>query len=154
MALPHAQRSDPQTRYFGRKGATPGPSMRDGALRGDARPVSGDAPWALSALPACFRQVHVASGNAAFMRAKVPPGARAVAAGSALATADCRLRVGATDGIVARGDNVFHVPPPARFFVAGDHLVLETRSGARVTLRTYAIVAGGRPRFVRRFSGM
>ncbi|GAC1306126.1 MAG: hypothetical protein NVSMB19_18040 [Vulcanimicrobiaceae bacterium] len=109
--------------------------------------MSGDAPWALSALPACFRQVHAASGSQAFVRAKIPAGARVVAAGATLATADCRLRVGAGDATVARGENVLHIPAPARLLVAGDRLLLETRAGARLTLRTYAIVTGGPPHF-------
>jgi len=148
VALPRAPREAPQSRYS-ENGATPGPIAPGDAVRGpDPRPVGGDAPWALSALPECFHQVHFASGDAAFVGSKMPPGSRAVAAGATLATADCRLRVGVGDATVARGDNLLRVPPPARFFVAGDRLLLRTRAGARITLRTYAIVAGGAPRFV------
>lgn len=68
--------------------------------------------------------------------------------GATLATVDCRLRVGADDARVTRGEDAFHIPAPARLYVAGELLLLETRVGPRMTLRTYTIVAGGAPHFV------
>ncbi|GAC1302790.1 MAG: hypothetical protein NVSMB21_01100 [Vulcanimicrobiaceae bacterium] len=150
LAIPQAPRPDPQSRYVSGR-ATPGPPMRDDASHGrEAPPVGGEAPWALSALPACFRQIRLAAGTVAFVRSKVPHAARRVAAGATLATADCRLRVGANDAAVIRGENAFHIPAPARLFVWGKRLLLETRVGRRATLRTYTIVAGGPPHFSER----
>jgi len=149
LALPQAPREDAQSRYS-RSVATPRPPQRrdDGAARAGRGPAArGDAPWALSALPECFRQRRITSGGEAFVRAKMPPAARRVAGGMELATVDCRLFVGAAGATVRRGDDAFRIPPPARFSVAGDRLLLETRDGARVTLRTYVLVAGGAPRF-------
>lgn len=148
LALPHVARDARQSLYRSSAQATPGPATRgdrDSGSRDVA--VRGDAPWALSALPGCFHQEHFAAGDEVFVHAKMPRDARRVAAGLTLSTADCRLRVGRNDATVARGDNVLHIPPPARLYVAGERLLLETRTGSRLMLRTYAIVAGGAPRF-------
>lgn len=149
LALGRGSRLDPQSTYASSARATPGSPMHESGAR-DLRPqaVTGDAPWALSALPECFHQLHFASGSDAFVRAKMPSSVRRVGAGAFLVTADCRLRIGATDATVTRGENVLHIPAPARFFIARDRLLLETRSAGRSTLRTYEIVAGGAPAFV------
>ena len=41
-------------------------------------PVTGEAPWALSALPECFAQTEEVRGTERFVRAHVPPYARSI----------------------------------------------------------------------------
>lgn len=148
LALPHVGREAGRSVYHSQAAATPGPPTRgDGARDARAVAVTGDAPWALSALPGCFHQVRAASGNAAFVRAHLPPGAQRVRAEATLVTRDCRLRVGADDAVVSRADNVLHIPRPASLFVSRKRLLLLSRDGQRWILRTYVLASGLRPTF-------
>jgi hypothetical protein len=146
LALPRGAPPVAKPRYVTATG-TPGPP--DGRERDAYVPqaVTGDAPWALSALPGCFRQVSHARGPLAFVRAAMPPGARAVPPGRVLTTADCTLATG--DGVVTvrRGENVLRIPPPARLYATVSHLYLLTRRGAGAELRTYVLTNGAAPRF-------
>ncbi len=117
---------------------TPGPPQR-GLERGKtAGDMDGDAPWALSALPECFRQTSSASGTPAFARAKMPAGARLVANGTTIASADCTLAVRGDEVRVSRGADRMRVPPVAQLYTApGGRLVLDRRSGGREEVRVY-----------------
>lgn len=132
----------PDTRVRYSSGGTPGPAQRDPWRGAAAAPVTGDAPWALSAVPECFRERSLARGSLAFVRAHVPVGARTVPLGTIVTVADCRVTVGARGIFVSRGDNVLRVPAPAKLSLLGATLVLETRDGARGEVRTYRLATG------------
>ena len=136
----------PSPHYSGGRG-TPGPAQRDD-FRLEHPPVTGEAPWALSALPGCFRQRSSASGPPAFARASIPQGARLVTGDATLRVADCTLVVHAGWALVTRGDNRLRVPAPARFYVAGDRLILDRSDGGRENVRVYGLAGGVRPAFV------
>jgi hypothetical protein len=104
--------------------------------------VAGIAPWALSALPECFRQERVARGPFASLRAQLPSGGVRLEPGGVLRVADCTLRAGPDELGVERGSVRLEVPPPARAFVAGQELVLLRRSGANGELRVYRPAKG------------
>jgi len=149
MLSPRSNSAVGSPRYASSRG-TPGPAQHDD-FRREPDAVSGDAPWALSALPGCFKQRASAAGAPAFARAKVriPRGARAVDPGGTLRVADCTLTVRAGSALVVRGDNRLIVPAVARFYVVGDRLILDRRDGPREDLRAYTLVGGARPSFAR-----
>jgi hypothetical protein len=116
---------------------TPGPPQGGGADH-TPLPVTGPAPWALSALPECFRQVSSRAGPPAFARAGFPRGARLVGAPATLHVADCTLTIGAESATVRRGENVLVIPPVARVYTDAGRLILDRRDGPREDVRVYA----------------
>ena len=133
-----AREPAPASHYASASG-TPGPPQRDLERSVSAGDMEGDAPWALSALPECFRQLSSASGSPAFVRGKMPSGARLVPSGATIVSADCTLAVRGDEVRVVRGADRLRVPPAARLYEAsGGRLVLDRRSGAREELRVYA----------------
>jgi hypothetical protein len=147
LALPRRPAGPGAVPHYHTGGGTPGPSARDLAHAGPPT-VSGNAPWALSALPSCFRQRLSARGPAAFARKRIPPGARLVAAGSTLRVADCTLEVRADWAVVTRGENRLVIPAVARLYVAGARLILDRSEGPRDDVRVYVLRGGGLPAFV------
>jgi hypothetical protein len=147
--LPHGSGPPEGGVRYSSSTATPGPAQNADRSRSTPRPVRGNAPWALSALPECFQQVSERSGSAAFARAKVPRDAQLVPAGLRLRVADCTLDVARSSAVVARGDDRFFVPPRTQFFVAGRHVVLDRVDSGRVDVRVYALRDGAVPRFER-----
>ena len=129
--------------------ASPGPAQHLDPSRRTPPPLRGEAPWALSALPECFHQESQRSGSPTFARAQFPSGAALVPAGARLRVADCTLDVASDSAVVVRGDNRLFVPPVARFFVAGQRLILDRAAGGRVDVRVYALHDGARPDFER-----
>lgn len=147
LALPGSpSRRDPGPRYAQARG-TPGPVVHDD-FRHAAEPVTGDAPWALSALPACFHQRSGARGPAAFARRRIPRGARRVGGASTLRVADCTLVLRGDAALVTRGENRLVIPAVSRFYVAGNRLVLDRTDGAHDDVRVYVLAGGAVPRFV------
>jgi len=124
---------------------TPGPFQRDDFVR-SPEPVSGEAPWALSALPECFRQLSSTSGSPAFARAALPARAERLAAGTRLQVADCTLQIGRDSAVVVRGENRLVVPPLARFYHTANRLILERVAGGREDVRVYAPAPAKLPR--------
>jgi hypothetical protein len=117
---------------------TPGPPQRAGI--DDAKPgdIYGDAPWALSALPECFRQISSARGSRTFVHSKIPSGVRRVANGRTILSADCALFVHGDEVRVSRGADRLRVPPRTQLYEAsGGRLVLERRAGGREDVRVY-----------------
>jgi hypothetical protein len=102
-----------------------------------ARPFSGQGPWVLSALPACFDEQSRISGPVAEVRAKLPPAADRIAPGTTLAVGACTLTVRAADIWVDRGPDRLRVPPQAALYRVDGHLVLAARSGGRLEIRRY-----------------
>lgn len=124
---------------------TPSPPRRQAPSTARPDAVEGDAPWALSALPECFRQEREAHGTPAFVAAHVPPGARRLAPGVVESTADCTVRVGAQTVTVERGSERLVVPPRAGLYATGGGYVLVRDAGETAELRVYRRVSGGAP---------
>src|SRR5271165_1998884 len=108
-----------------------------GSERATPAPLSGDAPWALSALPECLTQLAVSKGPPAYVRAHLPPGARPIAPPATLTYGDCRIMISGDEAFVSRGVDRLRIPPRAQFYRADGRLalILETRGGTE--LRVY-----------------
>lgn len=101
------------------------------------RPFSGQGPWVLSALPACFDEQSRISGPVAEVRGKLPPVADRIAAGTTLEVGTCTVIVRARDIWVDRGPDRLRVPPEAALYRVDGHLVLTARSGGQLEIRRY-----------------
>ena len=106
--------------------------------------VIGNAPWALSALPDCFRQTLERSGRAAFVRAGLPPGAQRLLPGVRLRFGPCTISVGTGEVTVQRGSDRLRIPPYAELYRADDLLVLIRTHGATTELRSYDVTTDHR----------
>jgi hypothetical protein len=124
---------------------TPSPPRHEAASTFAPGPVTGNAPWALSALPECFRQESEAHGSAAFVTGQLPASARRLEPGTVLAVADCRLLVGRATLTVERGRERLVVPPDTRAYALGDGLAVLRRAAARSELRVYRRVSPAGP---------
>jgi hypothetical protein len=129
--------------------ASPGRPHPEATVSSSPRPVEGNAPWALSALPECFRQKAVLAGTVAFVRASkfkiVDANARRVV--GTVRVADCTLSIERDRAFVERGDNHLIVPPSAIFYFKekDDRLILDRQSRGREELRVYAWAPGTVP---------
>lgn len=134
--IPSAPRPERKSTYSSVAHASPGPPEHDRATQ-TADPISGDAPWALSALPECFREDRHARGTLAYVRSKVPHDAVALAPGTTLRVANCTVAIGRARALVTRGDTRLRIEPSPHFWRARGRLVLEVDDGARGDLRVY-----------------
>lgn len=79
---------------------------------------TGDAPWALSALPECFMQLSKAtSREGAYVLSRLPQGVTAIRSPQSLHFADCALEVRGNEVLVLRGPDRMRIPPPVRVYV-------------------------------------
>ena len=101
--------------------------------------LSGDAPWALSALPDCFLQQSESSGSKAYVDAHIPAGARPIPAGTTLSYGPCTIFVGNGELRVDRGADRFRIPPHAVLYRDGTRLLLLRTTPSSSVLRTYTI---------------
>jgi hypothetical protein len=145
----------PRDGPYASKLATPSAPRVEGVATGTAGPLTGDAPWALSALPECFRQTYAVRGPLAYVNAHLAPGApprnrwhRARA--GRLVAADCTVVLMGRTALVTRGDTRLVVPADARFSIAGDRLVLDRYAGGAEDVRVYALRDGKAPVFAAR----
>ena len=132
--------------------ASPGVPRREGASDATAAPLAGDAPWALSALPDCFRQLHAIRGGQAYVNAHLaqiaaPRASWHRARRGRLATADCVVTIAGRSALVTRGDTRLRVPPDARFSIAGTRLILDRFADGLEDVRVYALRDGKAPAF-------
>jgi hypothetical protein len=104
--------------------------------------TTGNAPWALSALPDCFVQRSETSGAPAYVEAQIPPGAQPVRDGTRLSYGPCTILVHKSELLVERGADRLRVPPRATLYTAGNMLVLIRVSGKTAVLRSYEITTG------------
>lgn len=104
--------------------------------------VTGNAPWALSALPDCFVQRSETTGNRAYVEARLPPEAKPVRAGTRLSYGPCTILVRNDELLVERGSDRLRVPPRATLYTTGDSLALLRTSGLTTDLRIYDITTG------------
>jgi|SRR5580700_135831 hypothetical protein len=111
-----------------------GPNSGEG---GTAAPLSGDATWALSALPECLTQTVVSRGSPAYVRRHLPAGAVRVVPPAVLVYADCSIRISGDEAYVRRGPDRLRIPPHAEFYRAGRLLVLVREAPANAELRVY-----------------
>ena len=99
--------------------------------------MSGDAPWALSALPECVVQTSESTGTPAYARSRLPAGATAIVPPATLVYGDCSIEIVGDEAFVRRGADRFRIPPRARFYRAGGFLVLIRESADGAELRVY-----------------
>lgn len=116
---------------------SPSPPRMENPSNFHAGNFTGDAPWALSALPDCLVQETVwRGGGEAGLRRRVPPAAQRVNSGTVLHYHDCTITVRARDASVVRGSDRFHIPPRTQFFVTS-HQLFMLRVGKHAELRAY-----------------
>jgi hypothetical protein len=100
-------------------------------------PLSGDAPWALSALPDCLTQISESNGSLAYVRAHLPARAVAIVPPATLVYGDCSIAIDGDEAYVKRGVDRLRIPPPVRFYRTGNVLALERKTAGGAELRIY-----------------
>jgi hypothetical protein len=124
---------------------SPSPPRLQAASTLSPPPVTGNAPWALSALPECFEQTGEAHGSRAFVLAHIGKGLRRIALRGGLRSADCELRVEVAALSVVRGSERMRVPALAGLYA--DAAV----AWGLPAYRTLAVVTGGKVWTLRRY---
>jgi hypothetical protein len=105
-------------------------------LTGTAPPLTGEAPWALSALPECFHQRSEITGPRAFVLAHLPAG---IAIRSAvLHASDCTLTIGAAQALVTRGADRLLLADSSFYRIGADLGVLH-HDGPFAEFRRYRV---------------
>jgi hypothetical protein len=99
---------------------------------------SAQGPWVLSALPGCFDEQSRVTGPLALLRAKIPPDATRIPAGTSLRYGDCTLVIRAHDVVVERGDDRLRVPPEAALYRTGPLITLVAHDRTTLEIRRYA----------------
>jgi hypothetical protein len=100
-------------------------------------PLTGDAPWALSALPECLTQVSESNGSLAYVRARLPAGAVPIVPPATLVYGDCSIAIAGDEAYVKRGADRLRIPPSARFYRTADALALVRTTPGGAELRVY-----------------
>lgn len=108
-----------------------------GLERATTAPLSGDAPWALSALPECLTQTSESHGSFAYVRQRLPAGAVAIVPPARVVYGDCSITIEGDEAFVRRGTDRLRIPPRARFYRAGERLVLVSSATGGYELRVY-----------------
>jgi hypothetical protein len=116
--------------------APPKPEAPEATSGSSAAAFSGDAPWALSALPECLIQVSAAHGTRGYVLAQLPHLAPVVPP-ARLVYGDCTISVAGDEAIVVRGTDRFRIPPVTHFYRGNGTLAVLRESGGRFELRTY-----------------
>lgn len=98
---------------------------------------SGDAPWALSALPDCLTQVSESTGSTSYVRARLPRGFTRVQGPAHFSYGDCSIAVEPDRAYVRRGDDRFVIPPHVQFYRNGERLAMIREDANSVELRVY-----------------
>lgn len=128
--------SSPNVRVSAPASGTPSPARRQGPPSAAGNGVlSGDAPWALSALPDCARQHEEVRGAPSHVEAKIPRDAHVVE--GHLDAGPCSLFASKQGIEVRRGGVRLRIPPPARLLHAGDRYYLYTQDRKGALLRVY-----------------
>jgi hypothetical protein len=108
-----------------------------GPVRATAAPLTGDAPWALSALPECLMQMSESNGSRAYVRAHLPAGAVPVRPPATLHYGDCSVTITGDEAYVRRGSDRLRIPPRVQFYRAQELLVMIRETPQTVELRVY-----------------
>ncbi|HZZ65735.1 MAG TPA: hypothetical protein VFE17_09575 [Candidatus Baltobacteraceae bacterium] len=101
---------------------------------------TGDAPWALSALPECFMQLSKAtSRELAYVQARLPQGVTMIRPPRTLRFADCVLQVRGDQVFVRRGTDRMRIPPAVRVYLNAwqTRLALLRAASSGYELRVY-----------------
>ncbi len=120
---------------YARVAPKPGASSR--VRSGAIAPLSGDAPWALSALPECLTQLSKSAGSTRYVIAHLPKNAVRIAPPAHLAFGDCTIAIDGREAFVRREDDRFRIPPSVQFYRAGAELVMLREAAGSVELRVY-----------------
>ena len=107
------------------------------APEGTTAPLSGDAPWALSALPECLMQTSEANGNIGYVRAHLPADMEPIAPPATLTYGDCRIIIAGDEAWVRRGQDKLRIPPRVQFYRGRGVLAMIRRTPAGDELRVY-----------------
>ncbi|HLX26535.1 MAG TPA: hypothetical protein VKR05_06040, partial [Candidatus Cybelea sp.] len=113
------------------------PGRPTGPGRAAAAPLTGDAPWALSALPECLTQTSESSGSWEYVRAHLPAAAMPVRAPATLQYGDCSVTIAGDEAYVRRGSDRLRIPPSVQFYRAHNLLVMIRQTPQTVELRVY-----------------
>lgn len=105
--------------------------------------VTGDAPWALSALPECFVPQSKTTGRPKYVLAHLPPGLTQARSGDVFHYGDCLVRVQGQSLLVDRGGDHLRVPPPADLYYGKNMIALLRGVPGGYDLRVYVPAAGG-----------
>jgi hypothetical protein len=125
-------------RFAASKHPAPPQNLRLGGTGGEASgAITGDAPWALSALPDCFEPISESRGHVGYVRAHIPAGARAVPPGTHLSFGPCTILVEKGELVVRRGADRLRIPPNATLYRKGSSLILLRTTRSSAVLRTY-----------------
>jgi hypothetical protein len=100
-------------------------------------PFRGVAPWALSALPECFRELFESRGTQRYVAAHLPHDLRRVLPPATVRSGDCTIDLTGDAATVIRGDDRFFIPPHVRLYAGGDRIALVRSSGEGSVLRVY-----------------
>jgi hypothetical protein len=119
---------------YARMAAKPG---ADDRLAATTAPLSGDAPWALSALPECLMQISKSTGSEHYVRAHLPARAARISPPQRVVFGDCAIAIDNDAAVVRRGTDRLRIPPPVQFYRAPGlfAMIRETAQGAE--LRVY-----------------
>jgi hypothetical protein len=119
---------------YARIAAKPGAGDR---IQAATAPLSGDAPWALSALPECLTQISKSTGSEHYVRAHLPARAARIVPPRRLVFGDCAIAIDNDAALVRRGPDRLRIPPPVQFYRAPGlfAMIRETAQGAE--LRVY-----------------
>jgi hypothetical protein len=115
----------------------PKPGASSPAASGAVAPMSGDAPWALSALPECLSQVSKSIGSMRYVRAHLPRSAIRVVPPARLSYGDCTISIHDDEAFVRRGTDRFRIPPRVQFYRARGEVAMIRETAASVELRIY-----------------
>ena len=115
----------------------PKPGASSPVSSGAVASLSGDAPWALSALPECLTQVSKSSGSGRYVRAHLPRSAVRVVPPARLSYGDCTISIDDDQAFVRRGADRFRIPPSVQFYRARGEVAMMRETAASVELRIY-----------------
>jgi hypothetical protein len=116
--------------------SVPPKPIDEARLAGTAPPFSGEAPWALSALPECFHQRSEITGPRDFVLAHMPAG---IAVQSAvLHASDCTLTIASPRALVTRGSDRLRLADSSFYRIGADLGVLH-RDGRFAEFRRYRV---------------
>jgi hypothetical protein len=125
---------------------TPKPAQAEAQGARGYGAFTGDAPWALSALPECFDQRSKStSPTLPYIVAHLPKGAAMVRPPATLHYADCTLRVTGDEVLVDRGTDHMRIPPEARVYTAPGSIALLRGVEGGYELRVYRVEQALRP---------
>ena len=115
----------------------PKPGVSSSMSSGGTASMSGDAPWALSALPECLTQVSKSTGSRRYVRAHLPHSARRIVPPARLAYGDCTISIDGDEAFVRRGSDRFRIPPRVQFYRVRGEVAMIRETAASVELRVY-----------------